>query len=58
MGIPRRSKSSKGGNKGKKKVNCPSASDARKTKSMDGLIGAGRLEVQCYNSSDEEGSLS
>ena len=57
MGRPRGSKNSKGSNKRKEKVKCPSVSDARKTKSMDELLGGGKLELQSVDSSEEEGEL-
>ena len=55
MGRPRGSKNSKSMAKSKGSEKKPTSADAKKTKSMDAIMGVGTLEIP--NSSEEEGEI-
>lgn len=57
MGRPRGSKNFKSVAKGKGTANVPSSSNAKKTKSVDEVMGVGTLQIQDPNSSEEEGEI-
>ena len=57
MGRPRGSKNSKAPSKENGKKKGPESADAKKTRSMDEVLGAKILEVQSAESSEEEGEI-
>lgn len=57
MSRPRGSKNLKVGSKGKGKAGIPSSSEAKKTRSMDEILGAQILNVQTDEESENGGEM-